>query len=206
MGIIKRLLGGDKRIEPAEEPVSQTPSIPTLPEVDPQASTRRELLRMLLRDSLRFSGVPESWIEPQYLLEPGRNGQTNLHLRLVVRHWDERLLQYAVAFQRRLRAEVQRFEPGAKEWLLTISWQYEVDDQCPYQLMPEPSTWTASDNAASVASKEEADVQADLARLFAVRDAHLGEAFSDSQLPVGNAPPERPRSGQSAGIQSRQKP
>ena len=198
MGLIQRLFGGSK--QPPLATPSQLPlaADTTTVEVDSRASTRRELVRMLTRDSLRFSGIPEGWIELQVLLELGRGGQTFIHLRLLVRHWDEGLLRYVVAFQRRLRAEIERFEPSAREWLLTITWQYEVDDECPFLFMPDPASWAGANSAnapsaqgtasaSSAASREEAEMQSDLARLFAVRDANLagksGEAVSLASLP-----------------------
>lgn len=173
MGIMKRLFGGAEIPEPPSATPSRLPADAASMETDPQATTRRELVRMLTRDTLRFSGIPDAWVESQFLLELGRGGQAHVHLRLVVKHWDERLLRYVVAFQRRLRSEIVRFEPGAREWLLSITWQYDLDDQCPDVLMPDPKSWAEVDTAGGAVSKEEADMQADLARLFAVRDADL---------------------------------
>ena len=209
MGLIKRLFGG------AGKPKLATPSQPVQPadtttvEVDPQAATRRELVRMLTRDSLRFSGIPDGWIELQVLLELGRVSQTFIHLRLLVKHWDEGLLRYAVAFQRRLRAEIERFEPSAREWLLTITWQYEVDDQCPFLFMPDPASWAGANSAnapsaqgtasaSSAASREEAEMQADLARLFAVRDANLAEP-SWKATSLSSTPELAPTPGRTSG-------
>ena len=105
MGLMQRLFGTSK--PPALATPAQPPQLPhaadsATVEVDSQAATRRELVRMLARDSLRFSGIPQGWIELQVLLELGRGQQSFIHLRLLVRHWDERLFRYAVAFQRRL--------------------------------------------------------------------------------------------------------
>ena len=215
MGFIKRLFGDTEKPAAAAPAGLERQAETTALDVDPQAVTRRELVRMLTRDSLRFSGIPDGWIESQVLLELGRGGQALIHLRLVVKHWDERLLQYAVAFQRRLRAEVERFEPGAREWLLSITWQYEVDDQCPFVLMPDPSVWAPAGAAAvrpastaaevpSAASREEAEMQADLARLFAVRDAHLTEANREPTS-LSGLPELGPTPGK-AGVASRGKP
>lgn len=181
MGLMQRLFGASKTPVPATPSQLPPAADTTTVELDSQAATRRELVRMLTRDSLRFSGIPDGWIELQVLLELGRGGQTFIHLRLLVRHWDEGLFRYAVAFQRRLRAEIERFEPGAREWLSTITWQYEVDDLCPFLFMPDAASWgavnlapgSAPAPAPSAENREEAEMQSDLARLFAVRDAHL---------------------------------
>ncbi len=190
MSLIQRLFGGSR--SPALTTPSQLPQTDdvTTVEVDSQAATRRELVRMLTRDSLRFSGIPDGWIELQVLLELGHGGQTFIHLRLLVRHWDEGLFRYAVAFQRRLRSEIERFEPSARQWLLTITWQYEVDDQCPFLFMPDAASWgaipangAATQQAPSAESREEAEMQSDLARLFAVRDANLaGQSWEATSL------------------------
>lgn len=199
MGLIQRMFGDSKQPTPA----AALPSSPVSPaarmDLDSQTATRRELLRMLTRDSLRFSGIPDGWIESHVLLELGRDGQTFIHLRLLVRHWDEGLLRYVVAFQRRLRAEIERFEPNARQWLLTITWQYEVDDECPFLFMPDAATWggatpasaPAGAMAPSAESREDAAMQSDLARLYALRDANLAgqgrEDIGPALLPKSGA-------------------
>ncbi|MBW8723519.1 MAG: hypothetical protein JF626_17330 [Polaromonas sp.] len=64
-----------------------------------------------------------------------------MYVRLVVRQWDDRLLNYAHAFQAALMVEITRFEPQASQWLHGISWQLEVAETCPYRTMPEKSFW-----------------------------------------------------------------
>ncbi len=206
MGLIQRLFGGARQPGLAAPPHPAEPADSTTVEVDSPVATRRELVRMLTRDSLRFSGIPDGWIELQVLLELGRGGQTFIHLRLLVKHWDEGLLRYAVAFQRRLRAEIERFEPGAREWLLTITWQYEVDDECPFLFMPDAASWAGANPASgsvagkapSAESREEAEMQSDLARLFAVRDANLAEP-SGTASSLTSLPELGPTPGRTSG-------
>lgn len=175
MGLLTRMFGGATQAPPASPPrSSQFPGDSKFGERDAQANTRRELVRMLTRDTLRACGIPERWVEAQILLEPARNGQTYIHLHLVLKQWDERMLKFGLAFQRKLRAELERIEPGAREWLLSVAWQYDVGDQCPYLKMPEPSVWAQPDPGNAL-DREEQEMQADLARLFAVRDAHLAD-------------------------------
>ncbi len=137
---------------------------------DAQVGTRRELLRVRTRNTLRLSGIPESWIEAQVLLEPV-GGRTCMHLRLAVRHWDPRLMQFAVAFQRKLMEEIERIDPQAKQWLLSIVWAFPPDLACPYPELPQPSAWLEQEPGASGPD----ELQSDLARLYAVRDAELAK-------------------------------
>jgi hypothetical protein len=191
MEIIKRLFGSTARHE-AERP-SQTDAAPVSRpmEIDPQASTRRELVRVVTRDTLRDTGIPEEWIETQILLELVRDGHSCIHLRLVVRHWDPRLLKYAVAFQRRLLAEMESFDPQTREWLLSIAWQFPSDEQCPFLEMPDPATWTEPvvQAPAKVQPKPRDELQEDLAQLYAVRDADLAQQSAGPDASAGKPPP-----------------
>jgi len=211
MSMIKRLFGGAKTPEPeVSAPMElpqpeQGPDSRTFQVDNAQAGTRRELVRVMTRDTLRLSGIPDGWVESQVLLELGRANQTFVHLRLVVRQWDVRLLKYAVAFQSRLLDEIHGFDPTAREWLLSVSWQYQVGATCPFPDMPDPTVWlepaaqlgvaapapmpalvTAGPTAAAPAPvttvdlpldlEEHDEVSEDLARLFAIRDANLPAA------------------------------
>ena len=188
MSMIKRLFGSESKPDvPAQLRPSQIDSAPdsrTFHLDNAQAATRRELVRVMTRDTLRATGIPEGWIECHVLLELARDGQTFVHLRLVVKHWDVRLLQYTIAFQHLLMAEITRFDPAAQEWLLSISWQYQVGDSCPFPDMPDPQLWQAPPVAIGPAPamtsvdlaldmEEPDEVSEDLARLFAIRDANL---------------------------------
>ncbi len=133
-----------------------------------QVDIRRELLRVRTRNTLRLSGIPETWIEAQVLLEPA-GGRTYMHLRLVVRHWDPRLMRYAIAFQRKLMYEIERIDPQAAQWLLSIVWAFPPELEAPDLEVPQPSAWLGLE--AQHSGHDE--LESDLARLYAVRDADL---------------------------------
>lgn len=99
-------------------------------------ATRRQLVQVLLRDVLRKSGIPPQWIDCQMLLLSSRTRGRGMYVRLVVKHWDKRLMNYAFAFQQTLLADIEHFEPRASEWLHGISWQLEVAGTCPYTECP----------------------------------------------------------------------
>jgi hypothetical protein len=174
MELIKRLFGGPGETGGATgEPVLVEPA-DYAEDFAAQLPTRRELLRVRTRNTMRLSGIPEGWIEPQVLVEPeGR--RTFLHLRLVVRHWDERLLRFAVAFQTRLMIEIERIDPQARQWLLSIVWCFPHDMECPYPELPQPSAWldAAPAQQPMAVQPEPDELQSDLAQLLAVRDADL---------------------------------
>ena len=203
MDLIKRLFGGGAKPDLATPSQMDGRPESTAIEVDSQATKRRELVRVLTRDTLRATGIPESWVESQILMELSRGGQPFIHLRLVVRMWDERLLKYAVAFQRRLLDEIAQFEPNVREWLLSITWQYEVGDACPYLDMPEPAVWARAPVHAPLLDPAPAtpppppppprdELQEDLALLYAVRDANMAAPGSDAGAAPASGKPAPP--------------
>jgi hypothetical protein len=105
-------------------------------------ATRRQLVQVLLRDALRKYGIPPRWIDCQMLLVDSRSKGPGMYVRLVVRQWDDRLMNYAFAFQNALMVEITRFEPQATQWLHGISWQLDVAETCPHRDMPDKSYWS----------------------------------------------------------------
>ena len=111
---------------------------------------RRQLVYVLLRDVLRRHGIPASLVECQMLVVSSRSRGPGMYVRLVLKQWDERLVRYAFAFQKALKADILRFEPQANEWLHGVSWQFEFGESCPYAELPDKSFWqTAAPPAAS---------------------------------------------------------
>ncbi|WP_411878700.1 hypothetical protein [Polaromonas sp. YR568] len=104
-------------------------------------ATRRQLVQVLLRDALRKYGIPPRWIDCQMLLVDSRSKGPGMYVRLVVRQWDDRLMNYAFAFQNALMVEITRFEPQATQWLHGISWQLDVAETCPHRELPDKSFW-----------------------------------------------------------------
>ncbi|MES2399841.1 MAG: hypothetical protein V4573_07635 [Pseudomonadota bacterium] len=173
-------------------------------------ATRRQLIQVLLRDVLRKSGIPAEWIECQMLLVASRTRGQGMYVRLVVKHWDERLMNYLFAFQQTLMTDIARFEPNASEWLYGISWQLDVAEDCPYGALPEKAFWVEPvrvvepaprivmataipevladpDKPAfrSTTDDEETNRARDLERLFAIRDQELDREAASGLTPVG---------------------
>ena len=111
---------------------------------------RRQLVHVLLRDVLRRHGIPAPLVECQMLVVSSRSRGPGMYVRLVLKQWDERLVRYAFAFQKALKADILRFEPQANEWLHGVSWQFEFGESCPYAELPDKSFWqTPAPQAAS---------------------------------------------------------
>ncbi len=144
-------------------------------------SARRELLGLVLRDTLTRQGIPAAWLSPEILLSTSRSREPGIHLRLLIRHWDPRLLVHAVALQNALIVRLLASDPLASDWLMGISWQFALPDEVACPPMPHPGSWTANVEPSHPApaarraedSQASDDVKSDLERLFAARDAEL---------------------------------
>jgi hypothetical protein len=144
-------------------------------------SARRELLRAVLRKTINGYGIPVEWIGAEVLLATSHGQEPGVHLRLLMRHWDPRLLAHAVALQNGLVAKVLEADPLASNWLMGVSWQFALPNERACPSMPLPGFWTAEPEAgiadtvpkADVDPEPPADVKADLEQLLAVRDAEL---------------------------------
>ena len=156
-------------------------------------ATHKEVLRVVLRESLFRNGIPASWLAPEILRTVRQGREAGLHLRVLVRHWDPRLLQLAFALERDILMRLQSLDPKAGTWFSGCSWQFALSDvsQCPR--LPHPGSWTAPVPPAAaveenvmetqaggdviagpvVVEQGRADPRANLERLLALRDADI---------------------------------
>jgi hypothetical protein len=139
--LLASLFGGSTPVASPKRAGTSSRDNPLTIEDGSDNATRRHLVQVLLRDAMRKYGIPLPWIDCQMLLVSSRSRGPGMYVRLVVRHWDDRLMKYAFAFQNALMEEITRFEPGAAQWLHGISWQLEVAETCPNPTMPDKSYW-----------------------------------------------------------------
>lgn len=176
------------------------------------ASTRREMMRAALRKTLTRHGIPASWIGAEMLVATARGREPGMHWRLLIKHWDPRLLTHAVALQNSLVVRLLGYDPLAADWLMGISWQFALPDEAQCPPMPQAGFWTAEQRraqtrhpvavaagdiiegpvriptapAGAVDAKD--SVRHDLDKLFAVRDAELKRHSAESGSPDATRP------------------
>lgn len=174
-------------------------------------TTRSQLVQVVFRDVLRRHGIPFNWVESQMLMVASRSRGTGMYVRLVMKHWDDRLITHAFALQNTLLADISRLEPRAFDWLHGVSWQFDVDGSCPHTSLPMKAYWqepatpaapapspavvaapaplqappavTAAAPPAMPLSEQEA--LQDLERLFMIRDREIGRQIADGKTPTG---------------------
>ena len=130
------------------------------PSIPPQ-DTRRQLLRLVLRETLQASGIPFDWIQAEALqaVAPSREG---IHVRFLICQWQPRLFTYCFAFQRDFKARVLAIDPMARTWLMGFSWQYALPPGTAFPALPPPHTWAesiAGDDTAQATELRQGDEQ-----------------------------------------------
>jgi hypothetical protein len=147
MGFLQRIFGGSQapagasRAPQAGHSQGHAPS--TRGAANSPQSVRKELIRVSARDTLRHTGIPAGWIraDPLTTASPGR--EPGVHVRLVVLHWDPRLMVHAVALQQSLEKRIHSMDPLAHQWLMGLSWQFSLADDSACPPLPHPGSWTS---------------------------------------------------------------
>ena len=129
---------------PASEFSVPASSQTSLSPVAQQNASRRELLRLVLRDSLNRTGIPTSWLGADLLAATSRGREPGIHVRLLLKHWDPRLMLHGIAFENAFKKRLLTLDPLAERWLLGISWQFSLTDETNCPPMPHPGVWTSS--------------------------------------------------------------
>ena len=215
MDLLQKLFGIGKR-EGTGGPLTQfneTESTSNEEEIARNAP-RRELLQVVMRDTMRKHGIPSDWIECRVLSTVSRTGRAGLHVSFVVRQAHEQLLGYVFAFQASFESELARFETRARDWLLGIGWEFEGHKLT--EPMPDSNSWKAAarparpplarpgshdllmdptgfaptdDQLVELPQSDEEiqelqDIQGDLDALFKIRDAAIKDAAQKPAAPA----------------------
>lgn len=175
MGLLKKIFGGDKPAPASAPPSSQFHESETTTEQGSKNAPRRELVQVVLRDTMRRHGIPSDWIDCRILSVVSRSAMTGMHVHLIVRHGHERLLAYVPAFQSSFMSAIEKFEPRVDDWLFSLSWQFVGLSEGDHPQMPDPRSWTAASAPAAARGSEDDEVMQDLKALFAIRDAAMRE-------------------------------
>src|SRR4051812_229204 len=198
MGMLKRLLGGKSAGSAPARHSRNPPTTQFAPsQMSQQAgsvhSVRKDLLKLVLRETLTRNGIPGTWMAVDLLRTTNSKKEQGVHVRFLVRQWVPRLLEYGPALEQEFVQRLVLLDPAARNWLMGFSWQFALEDTTPCPAMPHPASWTATRDsearpAAQPAPELESgdiiagpvmipkpldDVRADLERLLALRDEDM---------------------------------
>jgi hypothetical protein len=192
MGLIKKFFGGQKDAADAGHDSTQFRDSESDTEPGSGNTPKRELVHVVLRDTMRKHGIPSDWIESRVLTVAGANRVSGMHVQFIVRNGEDRLINYIHAFQDSFRAELAKYDPRA-DWLLSLTWQFEGTSG--HRELGTAPAWASTDGGPEApesaaqpqpAAAEEDDVMEDVKALLAIRDAAM--ALPEAELPRDFAP------------------
>jgi hypothetical protein len=123
-------------------PVPHSMPAPTSTSVRPHADIQRELVRVVLKDTLRRHGIPFDWLACEVVTITHSPSAQELHIQLMLLQWHELFLRYAPALEYQLLRGLDRFEPSVDHSKYSISWRFSPDCGCPFSVMPPPLVWS----------------------------------------------------------------
>jgi hypothetical protein len=104
-------------------------------------NVRRELIRVVLKDTLRLHGIPFGWLACEIIIIARAPDDEELHIQLVIMKWNEQLLRYAPALHQELLLGLDRFDPSIDHSKYIVSWRFSPDCGYPVTRMPDPNYW-----------------------------------------------------------------
>lgn len=196
MGLMKKIFGGASTgTASVPAAASQFHDSTTVDRAKAGNAPRRELVQVILRDTMRKHGIPSDWIDCRILAVVTRQHKAGMHVQFLVRKGDEQLLDYVHAFQESFWDEILKFEPQAHEWLFSVAWQFYGKAVRGFAPMPDPGSWSDEPEPppkfgdTQPHHDDAEDLASDLQALYAIRDAAL-----EQPQRAGDPAPKRQRS------------
>lgn len=118
--------------------------------------TEQRLLALssAVRDTLRKHGIPASWIGAETLPAKTPSELRGLHLRLVVKKAEPKLLIHLVALQRAIQVRLAQSDGHSSQWLVGTSWRLDVPLGTETSNLPGPDFWQSGAPPAVAAARQ----------------------------------------------------
>jgi hypothetical protein len=177
MGLLKKLFGNGDAVPDTQPQSSQfQESETTAHRTGSTNAPRRELVQVVLRDTMRKHGIPSDWIDCRILSVVTRKRVSGMHVQFIVSKAESQLMEFVHPFQHSFWQEIEKFDPQAREWLLSLAWQFggssARDDRSRGQI--EWNEEVEGDTQPLDGMTDE--LSQDLHALYAIRDAALAES------------------------------
>jgi hypothetical protein len=176
MGLLKKIFGGGTDDAAGTQPPSSQfhESETTAQQAGSSNAPRRELVQVVLRDTMRKHGIPSDWMDCRVLSVVTRQRVSGMHVQFIVSKGQTRLLNFVHAFQESFWKEIEKFEPRARDWLFSLAWQFDGPAPRAKRSEPEHAEWLDGDTQPP--EEPEDELQSDLQALYAIRDAALKQS------------------------------
>lgn len=136
MGIVQRIFSRSEhglRLQPMSRLADAT-----------REQTRKELISMALRDTLKRYGFPAHCVAAEGVPGSSAGRSRGMHVQFVIRDCTPSFLPYAVAVQAAVRARLLRLDPFSASWVVGMSWRFEPVDTNQWPQLSAPRRVDAS--------------------------------------------------------------
>lgn len=102
----------------------------------------RELVNSTAVQTALAYGIPATWLSFE-VVTISDNEKAYFQLQVLMNHWDEHLASHSFAFERAVIKRIRDSDVSVGRALRAVLWRTSPDAGCPYDDMPEASTWGA---------------------------------------------------------------
>ena len=149
MGLMKKLFrGGETKAAGSSSQFQESRAPTALEQTKSRNEPRRDLVKVVLRETMRRHGIPSDWIECRALSVLTKQHKSGMHVQFLVLHSDHELLKWVHAFQESFWEQIVRMDPTAHDWLFSVGWEFYGKSVQDFSVMPDPTTWRAAAAAA----------------------------------------------------------
>src|SRR5437588_12859089 len=124
MGLIRKIFGRDEAGSSGSSQFAHSQSQTSLEQTKSRNAPRRDLVKDVLRGTMRRHGVPTDWIDCRSLSVLTRQHKSGMHVQFLVRKSDHHLLPYVHAFQESFWEGILKMDPMARDWLFSVGWEF----------------------------------------------------------------------------------
>ena len=111
-----------------------------------------EVIRAAFKQLLRQQDIPPHWLTCEGVVIQYKNKVEKRCVHIVIKHWNEKLLHYAPALQKKLLQNMDLFDPKTDYSDYFFSWEFAPDIKYPISDLPGKVIWSDPEVIASDAS------------------------------------------------------
>jgi hypothetical protein len=148
MGLMQKLFGGGagskrRKEAPGSSQFAESRVPTSLEQTKSRNAPRRELVKLVLRETMRKHGIPSDWMDCRALSVLTHQHKSGMHVQFLVMTGDHQLLRWVHAFQESFWEEILRSDPKAREWLFSVGWEFYGQSIPGFNVLPGAGAWHA---------------------------------------------------------------
>jgi hypothetical protein len=190
MGLMKKIFGGDGKATGSSSQFAESHQETSVEKTKSRNAPRRDLVRLVLRETMRKHGIPSDWLDVRSLSVLTKSHKSGMHVQFLVRKADHQLIPYVHAFQESFWEQVLKLDPTAGDWLFSIGWEFYGKSEQGFSPMPDPTSW---EDAGDTQSMESDTLPPDEADDDVQTDLQVLQAVLSQPADLTNLPPAAPR-------------